>query len=141
DEFGGLAAGDVVAGQEAGGAGSAGWATGIAADYPVGVGALDKEPEGVAVGHVGEGLLIRGDRIRIVGGVADELGDLAAGDRVARLEAGGFARRAGWGGAIAADDAPAGQAADIGIERAAHCDITVLDRAGGRRGAGGFRVG
>jgi hypothetical protein len=58
-------------------------------------------------------------RIAVPGGIGDDLGGLAANDVIVGAEIGiilRVARLAGAAAGIAVDDAPAGQAADIGIE-------------------------
>src|SRR5947209_4655612 len=83
DELAGLAAGHAIAGQETGQARGAGWATAVATDHAVQIDSLDVEPEWVGVGHIGERLLGRRDRIAVAASIGDELGRLAPRHAVA----------------------------------------------------------
>src|SRR5690349_5565119 len=97
DELAGLAPRDVVSRQETRHARRAGRVGGVAADYVVQVDLLHEDPEGVVVGHVGEGLLRFGDGVLVVGGECDDLGGLASRYLVAGQEAGDAG---GAGGAV-----------------------------------------
>src|SRR5262249_16069707 len=126
-DLGKLAAGHVVVGQEAGRDDA--WRRGrVAADRVVGHQPFHVDPEGVAVGHVAEGLAARRDHVEEAADVGDHLAELTTRYRAAGQEAGGDG--AGRHGRVAIDDPPAGQAADVDVERVAGVHVAELERAG-----------